>query len=137
MDKKNVEDLYPLSPMQQGMLFHSLYDPGSGAYIEQMVCTLHGDLDIPAFERAWQRVIDRHPALRTAFVGEGLREPAQMVLWRAQSSLTRQDWRGLTPAEQEGRLEEFIRADRTAGFELSKAPLLRLAFLQTAEDVAI
>lgn len=49
MDKKNVEDLYPLSPMQQGMLSHSLYDPASGAYIEQMVCTLHGDLDIAAF----------------------------------------------------------------------------------------
>jgi amino acid adenylation domain-containing protein len=134
MDKKNIEDLYPLSPMQQGMLFHSLYDPGSGAYIEQMVCELCGDLDVPAFERAWQRASDRHPVLRTAFVGEGLKEPAQMVLWQAQPSLERQDWRGLVPDEQAARQAAWLRADRARGFELSKAPLLRLALLQLDDE---
>jgi len=65
---KNIEDVYPLSPMQQGMLFHSLFAPASGVYIQQPNYELHGNLDISAFERAWQ-VVDRHPILRTACVG--------------------------------------------------------------------
>ncbi len=134
MDKKNIEDLYPLSPMQQGMLFHSLYDPDSGTYIEQMVCELCGDLDVPAFERAWQRASDRHAVLRTAFVGEGLKEPAQIVVWKAQPPVERQDWRGLAPDEQAARQAAWLRADRARGFELSKAPLLRLALLQLADE---
>jgi hypothetical protein len=64
MQVKNVEDFYPLSPLQQGMLFHSLYTPASGEYFEQLTCTLAGDLDGAQFERAWQQVIDRHPSLR-------------------------------------------------------------------------
>ncbi|HOG48626.1 MAG TPA: condensation domain-containing protein, partial [Anaerolineae bacterium] len=76
---RNVIDMYPLSPMQQGMLFHSLYAPESGVYVEQMHCTLRGALDVQAFARAWERVIERHTILRTAFVGEGQREPVQVV----------------------------------------------------------
>src|SRR5918911_5121433 len=61
----NVEDIYELSPMQQGMLFHTLYSPDSGAYIEQSVFAVEGESDILAFERAWQRIIQRHTILRT------------------------------------------------------------------------
>jgi hypothetical protein len=68
---KNIADFYPLSPMQQGMLFHSLYAPDSGVYVEQTAYTLRGPLDVEAFVRAWQRVVDRHPVLRTAFMGGG------------------------------------------------------------------
>jgi amino acid adenylation domain-containing protein len=135
MDKKNIEDLYPLSPLQRGMLFHSLYAPETGVYVEQMVCTLRGELDIPAFQRAWQKVLDRHPALRTTFVGEGLKEPAQVVFRSVHLSLEQQDWRAFSPADQEARLETFLQADRARGFNLSKAPLLRLALIQVAQDV--
>ncbi len=70
MKLKNVEDIYPLSPMQQGMLFHSLYAPDSGQYFQQVSCTLEGELHIPTFELAWQHVAQRYPALRTAFFGK-------------------------------------------------------------------
>jgi hypothetical protein len=70
--KNNIESVYPLSPMQRGMLFHSLYAPGSGVYCTQLSCVLEGDLNLEAFEQAWQRVVDTHPILRTAFVWEGL-----------------------------------------------------------------
>ena len=65
---KNIEAVYPLSPMQQGMLFHSIYDPASGMYFEQSTFKLEGDLDRQAFERAVAKVIERNPILRTSFV---------------------------------------------------------------------
>src|SRR4028118_259910 len=78
--KRNlVEAIYPLSPMQQGMLFHTLYDGESGVYLTQINLTLRGNLDVPSFQRAWDLVIERHPVLRTAFVWERRDEPFQVV----------------------------------------------------------
>ncbi len=135
MNKRNIEAVYPLSPMQQGMLFHSLYAPESGVYFEQLSATLRGDLDLVAFERAWQRVIDRHPILRTAFAWKSLDRSLQVVHRRVSLQLEERDWRGASPAEQEARLEGFLQADRARGFDLSRAPLMRLALLRTADDV--
>ena len=127
-------DLYSLSPMQQGMLFHSLYGPESGVYVEQTACTLRGQLDVEAFARAWQRVVDRHPILRTAFFVEGLDEPKQAVRREVPVTLEQQDWRGLTSEEQESRLQACLRAEREQGFDLSEPPLFHLALMRTAED---
>ncbi|MFL6292776.1 MAG: condensation domain-containing protein, partial [Thermoanaerobaculia bacterium] len=63
--KDNIEDLYALSPVQQGMLFHALLTPGASPYLEQGVWTLGGAVDLARFERAWNVLIDRHPILRT------------------------------------------------------------------------
>ena len=79
MQLDNVEDVYPLSPMQQGLLFHSLYAPDSQAYFHQLVFELSGEIDIRAFKRAWERILTRHAILRTAFYWEGLEEPLQVV----------------------------------------------------------
>ena len=68
MDKNNIEDLYKLTPIQQGMLFHSLYTPQSGVYFEQFSWTFDGALQVPVFARAWQYVVDQHLSLRTAFL---------------------------------------------------------------------
>lgn len=134
MKMENVEDIYPLSPVQQGMLFHTLYAPGSGVYITQTVCTLEGDLDADLLEQAWQRVVSRHPVLRTAFVWEGFDEPLQVV--RRQVTLPWQyhDWQELSPQAQQERLQAFLLEDRTRGFELIKAPLMRLALLRLTKE---
>jgi amino acid adenylation domain-containing protein len=134
MSMKKVEDFYPLSPMQQGMLFHSLYAPESGVYVEQMSCTLRGDLDTAAFERAWQRVVDRHAILRTAFAGEGLKEPVQVVHRQVKLPVEQQDWQELSPAEQEARLETLLQEERRQGFKLSEPPLMRMLLTRIAED---
>jgi amino acid adenylation domain-containing protein len=131
---KNVESFYPLSPMQQGMIFHSLLAPESGMYVEQVSCRLRGCLDIPAFERAWQRVIERHSILRTGFAGEELKEPVQVVHKRVTLPLEQQDWRGLTAAEQAARLDSFLQAGRARGFKLAEPPLMRLALIRVADD---
>lgn len=131
---RNVEDVYSLTPVQQGMLFHTLYDPKSGVYVEHLNWTLRGKLDDDAFERAWQKVVDRHPILRSAFFTEGLDEPLQVVRQQMKLPLNRLDWRGLPLAEQQGRLKSFIDADRLRGFELSKAPLMRVTLIQLGDD---
>jgi amino acid adenylation domain-containing protein len=134
MSKRKIETVYPLSPMQAGMLFHSLYAPESGVYFEQYSCTLHGDLDVLAFEQAWQRVVDRHTVLRTAFAWKSLDQMVQMVHQRVKLPLEQQDWRALSPPEQETHLKNFTQQERHRGFDLSRAPLMRLALLRTAED---
>jgi len=132
---KNVEDIYPLSPVQQGMLFHAIYDPKAGVYLEQKTCTLHGDLNVSAFERAWQRVLEQHSILRTAFMWQGLDEPMQVVRRKVKLPWKQEDWREAAPEEQERRMAAFLQADRAQGMEPSKAPLMRLALFRLAEDV--
>jgi amino acid adenylation domain-containing protein len=134
MNRKNIEDIYPLSPMQQGMLFHSLLAPESGMYFEQTRWTLHGSLEIGAFREAWVRVMQRHPSLRTAFLWEGVDEPLQIVFKQVNLPLQAEDWRGVPAQEMDDRLEEYVRHDRERGFALSEPPLLRLALLQTGEE---
>lgn len=132
MNMKNVDSVYPLSPMQQGMLFHSLYAPESGVYVEQLNCTLDGDLSVRAFERAWQRVVERHAILRTGFIGESLKEPVQVVYREVKVSVTQHDWRALPPADQSAQLAVFLQTDRTRAFDLAAAPLLRLTLIRMA-----
>ncbi len=131
---KNIEAIYPLTPMQEGMLFHSLSALQPDAYHQQAVLALRGPLDVAALERAWQSVLARHAILRTVFVWERIERPLQVV--RGDVALPWQvlDWRGVAEAEQEARLDEFLRVDRAAGFELSQAPLMRLALIQCAVD---
>ncbi|WP_460207482.1 amino acid adenylation domain-containing protein [Scytonema sp. NUACC21] len=131
---KNVEDIYSLSPMQEGMLFHTLYASNSGVYFEHLNCTLKGNLNVLAFQKAWQQVVERHPVLRTAFIWEGLDEPLQVVRQHISLPWEQHDWRSLSPVEQQEQLEAFLQADRERGFDLSQAPLMRLTLIQLASD---
>src|SRR2546430_16303581 len=99
MSLNNIEDAYPLSPTQQGMLFHSLYAPQSGVYLTQMRCMLHADLHVVAFQRAWQKVVDRHPILRSAFIWQNVAQPLQVVGRQVRLPLEQHDWRGLSAIE--------------------------------------
>jgi NRPS condensation-like uncharacterized protein len=134
MNGENIEDIYELSPMQHGLLFHTLAAPNSGVYFEQLSCTLQGNLDVAAFKRAWQKVVERHPILRTAFYWQDLDRPYQVVYRQVDLPIAQQDWRELSAIEQQQRLEVFLQSDRDRGFELSQAPLMRLALIQLADD---
>ncbi|MEG4417922.1 amino acid adenylation domain-containing protein [Microcoleus sp. LAD1_D5] len=134
MTKGNIEDFYPLSPAQQGILFHSLYQPESGVYFGQLLCVLRGDLNVSALRNSWQKVVDRHPILRTCFVWENLKEPVQAVRKQAALSWQQMDWRSLSASEQQQQLETFLKADREQGFDLTSAPLIRIALAQLETD---
>jgi amino acid adenylation domain-containing protein/non-ribosomal peptide synthase protein (TIGR01720 family) len=130
---KNVESFYPLSPMQEGMLFHSLFDPGSGLYIELFNVRLKGNIDFVAFKQAWQQAVDRHSILRTSFVWEGVKEPIQVVHQRATLPFAFLDWRQHLKPEQEKELQNYLENERKTGFDLTKAPLMRLALIQMSD----
>jgi polyketide synthase PksJ len=134
MKPADVEDLYALSPLQQGMLFHVLAAPRAGLYCEQLVCDLEGELDAAAMERAWQEVVERHPVLRTSFIWRGVREPVQVVHRRLMVPLALHDWRTLPAAEQGARLRELLAAGAERGFDLGAPPLLRLDLIALGPD---
>ncbi|GAA4960292.1 non-ribosomal peptide synthase/polyketide synthase [Actinoplanes utahensis] len=133
-DGRSAEDVYPLTPLQAGMVFHSLVDAGSGVYADQTRMRLAGVTDPEALATAWQRVVDRTPALRTAVVWEGVERPLQVVHRHVALPTTHHDWRGLTASERDRARDDLLAADRAAALDLTRAPLMRLAVARTAED---
>src|SRR2546430_717360 len=134
MKAKNVEDIYPLSPMQQGMLFHTLYAPQSGFYCEQLGVTFKAPFETGMFKKSWECVIERHTILRTAFLWKGLEEPLQVVRQQARVVWEEHDLREYSATEQEQWLNAFRQTDRARGFELSRAPLMRLTLVRLSPD---
>jgi non-ribosomal peptide synthase protein (TIGR01720 family) len=128
-----IEDIYPLSPMQEGMFFYSHLAPNAGVYLSQIVCEL-GNLAVPVLEQAWRQIMDRHPILRTAFIYQNLKEPLQLVYRQVEMPLTFLDWRELPPDDQQQKLQHYLMEDRTRGFHPAQPPLMRLALIQTAAD---
>ncbi|MEU5363862.1 amino acid adenylation domain-containing protein [Streptomyces sp. NPDC005925] len=129
-----IEDVYELSSVQEGLLFHNLFTPGAGVYLEQITLTLHGELDVAAFRQSWQTIVDRHPVLRTSFHWEGVGKALQVVHRSVTLDMPELDWRDASPEEQEARYEQFALDDRMRGFAFDKPPLMRLALLRTADD---
>ena len=131
-----LEDVYPLMPLQHGMLFHRLLSPASAAY-HQQVCLSIGGVVVPdQLQSAWQAVLDRHPALRVAVIHEDLPAPLQVVRggltlpWHAvDGSVTGRS--AEVVAEQ---VEQWLALDRQRGFQLDRDVLLRVALFYGGEQ---
>src|SRR5688500_9057450 len=96
---RDIETILPLSPLQQGPLFHAVSDRDADPYFDQIGFVLRGHLDPEVFERAWQAIVDRHPILRSGFAWEGVAKPVQVVRRQVALPCARQDWRGRDEAE--------------------------------------
>lgn len=121
------EDVYPVTPMQHGMLFHALYDSEPGVYVTQLAVTIKG-LDQARFVDAWQRALDRHAILRTQFAWNGRREPLQVVVKQAKLAFESFDLRGAH--NQPSQLDALTREQHRRAFELQRAPLWRVALVR-------
>jgi amino acid adenylation domain-containing protein/non-ribosomal peptide synthase protein (TIGR01720 family) len=132
---RRVEDLYPLSPLQEGMLFHARYGGGAQAYQAQVAQRLEGTLDVEVLRRAWAEVVSRHAILRTSFVWEGVPRALQRVEAAADVPWVTEDWTGLSDEEQEAAADRYLAADRARGFDLDRAPLLRCAVFRVSDQV--
>ena len=131
-DLDNVADVYPLTPMQQGMLFHALADPTGSVFVNQMTIRVRGTLDSAALRAASEGLIAKHPILRTAFLWDGLDQPLQVVREQVDLEWTNHDWSD--EADREQRLARFLDQDRRRGFELADAPLTRVAIIRMSAD---
>jgi amino acid adenylation domain-containing protein/non-ribosomal peptide synthase protein (TIGR01720 family) len=129
-----LESIYLLSPMQQGMLFHSLYAPKSGVYFQQISLNLKGNVNVVALKNAWQKVVDRNSILRSLCVWENRPIPLAVVLKQVNLPWTYLDWRGLSPTQQQQQLEQLLLTEREQGFQLNSVPLMRCTLVQLSKD---
>ncbi|MEO3810971.1 amino acid adenylation domain-containing protein [Sphaerisporangium sp. B11E5] len=133
-----VQDVYPLAPVQQGMLFHVLEAPadGQGVYWAQSLYELGGHrVDPDVMRRAWDTVVERHAALRTGFVWQGVAEPVQVVHEGARAPFEFLDWSGLDDDEaRQAHLDDLMRRDREQGFDLASPPLTRIYLIDRGAD---
>ncbi|MBD2293370.1 amino acid adenylation domain-containing protein [Anabaena sphaerica FACHB-251] len=134
MKADNIQDIYELSPLQQGILFHSLYAPESAVYFVQLCYSLKGNFNVVAFAQAWQEVVNRHTVLRTAFYWENLEKPLQVVHQEVKISLIQHDWQDINPNHQSQKLQEFLQQDRASHFDLTQPCLMRLQLIRCTDD---
>ncbi|WP_334270992.1 condensation domain-containing protein [Bradyrhizobium sp. 1(2017)] len=138
LDWREIEDIYPLSPMQQGMLFHAMHDGESGLYVNQVAAEIRG-LDAGKLRRAWQAASDRHAMLRTGFAWRDLSgAPQQVVYRRAEVPFAEEDWRARSAAWDQAQLDAALarvsRQEQAAGFDLSRPPLQRVRLIRLGDD---
>lgn len=135
-DWSGIQDCYPLSPMQEGMLFHTLMNPGTGMYLMQQYYVWDGRLDRDAFGRAWQRVVDRHPTLRTSFMWNDLKHPLQVVHRHVNAAdvIDDFDWTDWDEETQRAKMTELLEKELEIGFDLNRAPLMRIRLVRQRAD---
>ncbi len=129
-----IKDLYPLTPLQEGMLFHALYDSSSTAYFEQISYRLKGKLEVSLVEKAIQKLSQRHDILRTVFLYENMDRPIQVVLKEIVPEVIFEDIKTIdTEEEKEAYIRNFKDRDKKRSFDLSKDTLMRVSILQLSD----
>src|SRR5687767_10814198 len=133
--REDLKDICPLSPMQEGMLFHARQEPASTAYTEQIVWRVSGVLDWAAYAAAWSELYARHDGLRSVFSFEKSREPLRLVLNTARPDVSLESsLAGQTVAVQDRELAAARAGERLRGFDLASGPLLRVRAYRLRED---
>ena len=126
-----IEDILPLSPLQEGLLFHARYDAQAvDVYTVQLVLALEGPLDSAALQSAAQALLDRHASLRAAFREAGVSRPLQIIVSKVAVPWRSIDLSLLDAADREPRVADLLAADRAERFDLSAAPLIRFALIR-------
>ena len=130
LSKNNIKDIYPLSPLQEGIYFHSKLEGDSSAYMEQLRLNLVGDLDEIALRKAIAILIQRHDALRTVFVNDKNGRPLQVVLKNREVDFQQLDISDLSPANQEEVIAAFLVKDYAHKFDLGTDRLIRFTLFK-------
>jgi len=129
-----IDDLLPLSPMQEGMLLHTLLRPNSGIYLMQQRYRWDGDLDRNVIEYAWAQQLARHPMLRTGFWWPDGKAALQCVYHATDAAFAWYDWRHLDEASRQRQLDAVLDAECRQGFDMRRPPLTFLRVFQVADQ---
>src|SRR5438105_1595057 len=131
--KDLIEGLYRLSGLQQGMLFHGLYDKEAAAYIKQFSCNLIR-VDLDEFKKSWHYILKRHTILRSGFNYDAFALPVQFVYRDVELPVDVLDYRHLAKDGQESAIKRYQEQDRDRGFDFTTPPLMRLALIRISEE---
>jgi surfactin family lipopeptide synthetase C len=131
---ENIEDIYRLSPLQELMLFQTLYAPTSGVYLEQVSFPVTGPINVDALRQAWGQVAQLYPVLRTSFHWEDLQQPVQVVHRTVSVPWQERDLSGLASQARAQALRDHLLKDRKLGFDFKRAPLMRFAWFRLARN---
>ena len=123
---RDIEEIYGLAPLQEGLLLHTLLNPGSGMYLMQDVFRTDQALDPAAVQRAWSQVVARHAILRTSFLWSEDSAPVQIVHRSAPSIVPFFDWTGVEQTAAEEGLALILREEIVTGFDVTQPPLSKL-----------
>ena len=134
LKKSDIKDIYILSPMQQGMLFHSIIDDNASVYFEQANFSIKGYVDISLFEKSFNYIIEKYDPLRTVFLYEKVNQPLQVVLKKRNGTILFDDISSLEDKAKKVFIEEFKQKDRGQGFDLSKDLLMRISVIRTDKE---
>jgi non-ribosomal peptide synthetase component F len=134
VNNANVEDIYELSPLQQGLLLHSMHDGAADMYLSQHTYSIDGPLDTEALVRAWEAVAAAQPVLRTSFHWQGMDKPLQVVHRGVSLPVHRDDWSGIDGERQHDRLRQLQAEDRAVGFDPEVPPLQRLHVIRLGDS---
>ncbi|MCB9251757.1 MAG: non-ribosomal peptide synthase/polyketide synthase, partial [Flavobacteriales bacterium] len=124
--KDLIEDIYPLSGLQEGLLFHSLYNNNAGSYVEQLNCDIR-DLDIAVFQKSWDHILDSFSILRTGFFTKIFSDSFQVVYKKVSLPIYKEDLSQLNQEDQETFISDYLNKDIEKGFDMSLAPLMRIS----------
>ncbi len=131
-NKDEISHLSKLSPLQEGMLFQSLY--GGTIYVEQMVVDFPLDINLDAVEYCWRRLFEHHSILRTCFFHDRFSIPVQAVYKSIVPLVQKIDFSHFLTAELKQEIRALVRSEKEKGFELSKPPLLRILLVKVNES---
>ncbi|MCP5054830.1 MAG: hypothetical protein GY940_47130, partial [bacterium] len=129
-----VEDLYPMSDIEKGMVFYYLKYAGTGIYHDQFVYPIrYADFDRQRFQKALELLIARHPILRTGFNMEGYNEPLQLVYRSIHLPVTYGDFSRFSLSRRKEEIEALMEADRGKPFDAAVPPLWRMQMITLDE----
>jgi amino acid adenylation domain-containing protein/non-ribosomal peptide synthase protein (TIGR01720 family) len=125
-----IQDIYPLSPLQHGLLFHSVYAQQSSSYLQQVSWHFNGELNVDLWRESWLQLTQRHPVLRTGFDWLGAEQPLQVVFEQVPFAWQDIDYSREDQATQQQWVDSFLQQDKQLPFDIKTTPLLRFALLR-------
>ncbi|MCK4260472.1 MAG: hypothetical protein KAX49_15965 [Halanaerobiales bacterium] len=138
IDNQNVQNIFSLTPMQEGMLFHYLKNSEDNYYFEQLCLKISGKINLEVMKKAWNYVIEANEMLRTVFRWEKLRKPLQIVLKKYRVPIRIHDLSDLDDLEKEEKVYEIKEKDQIEKIDISMEPFrVTLIKLNDNESVLI
>jgi amino acid adenylation domain-containing protein len=125
----DLQDIYPLAPVQEGIIFHTNYEIEKDIYLQQVTGKITGDLNVEIFKSAWENCINHHSILRTSYIWQSLPRPLARVHSSVNLPFVYQDWCGTDDWEQ--KWSDLLMEDRQQGLSTERAPLMRLILVKT------